>query len=225
VSRIGANLARVRERIAEAAARAGRDPAGIELCAVTKTADLDAVREAVAAGVTILGENRVQAAEPKIREAQDLAGRAVWHMIGHLQRNKARRAVELFEVIGAVDGLSLARRLSDLGVERGNPVTVLAEVNTSGEEAKGGFAAGEAPAALEEMRALPGLSVRGLMTMAPFTDDERPVRGCFAALRELRDTLPSAEGLPVLSMGMTNDFEIAVEEGATLVRVGTAIFG
>lgn len=224
MSRIGANLARVRERIAEAAARAGRDSAGVELCAVTKAADLPAVREAVDAGVRILGENRIQTAEPKIREAEDLAGRVAWHMIGHLQRNKARRAVELFETIGAVDGLPLARRLSDLGAERGSPVTALVEVNTSGESAKGGFAAGEAPAALEEMRALPGLRVRGLMTMAPFTDDERPVRSCFAALRELRDALPFAAELPVLSMGMTNDFEIAVEEGATLVRVGTAIF-
>lgn len=225
MSRIGGNLARVRERIAEAAARAGRDPADVRLCAVTKAAGVAAVREAVAAGARILGENRIQTAEPKIREAQDLAGRVAWHMIGHLQRNKARRAVELFEVIGAVDGLPLARRLSDLGTERGSPVTALVEVNTSGEAAKRGFAAKEAPAALEEMRTLPGLRVSGLMTMAPFTDDERPVRACFAGLRELRDALPFAEELPVLSMGMTNDFEIAVEEGATLVRVGTAIFG
>jgi pyridoxal phosphate enzyme (YggS family) len=222
---VGENLARVRERIGQAAARAGRDPAAVELCAVTKSAGLDAVREAVSEGVRILGENRVQAAEPRIREAADLAGRVAWHLIGHLQRNKARRAVELFEVIGAVDGLPLARRLSDLGEERGEPVTALVEVNTSGEAAKGGFPAEEAPAALAAVRALPGLRLRGLMTMAPLTGEERPVRRCFAALRELRDGLPFAGELPVLSMGMTNDFEIAVEEGATLVRVGTAIFG
>lgn len=225
MSGIGRNLERVRERIGEAAARAGRDPAGVELCAVTKSADLAAVREAVAAGARILGENRIQSAEPKIRAAEDLAGRVEWHMIGHLQRNKARRAARLFEVIGAVDGLPLARRLSELGAERGKAVTALVEVNTSGEKAKGGFAPEEARAALEEMRALSGLRVRGLMTMAPFTDEERPVRGCFAALRELRDSVPFAAELPVLSMGMTHDFEIAVEEGATLVRVGTAIFG
>jgi len=225
VSRIGENLGRVRARIEAAAVRAGREPDSVRLCTVTKTADLADIREAVRCGATILGENRVQPAEPKIREAADLAGKVSWHMIGHLQRNKARRAVELFDVIGAVDGLSLARRLSELGMERGRPVEILVEVKTSGEEAKGGFAPGEASEALAGIRELAGVRLRGLMTMAPFTDDAALVRRSFATLRELRDGLPFAAELAELSMGMTNDFEIAVEEGSTLVRIGTAIFG
>lgn len=225
MSQVQENLRRVCGRIEAAAARAGRDPDSVRLCAVTKTADLAAIREAVAAGVTILGENRVQPAEPKIREAADLVGKVSWHMIGHLQRNKARRAVELFDVIGAVDGMPLARRLSELGLERGRPVEILVEVKTSTEEAKGGFVPEKAGDALAEVRELNGVRLRGLMTMAPFTEDWTRVRECFASLRTLRDRLPFAAELSELSMGMTNDFEIAVEEGATLVRVGTAIFG
>jgi pyridoxal phosphate enzyme (YggS family) len=224
VSRVLENLGGVRRRIAAAARRAGRDPGSVELCAVTKTAELDAVREVVAAGVRHLGENRLQAAEPKIRDAADLSG-VCWRMIGHLQRNKARRAVELFDWIDAVDGLKLARRLSALGEERERPVRVLVEVNTSNEVNKGGFPVAEAGDALGQIRELPGMELRGLMTMAPFTDDEGAQRACFGTLRRIRDESPFAGELPVLSMGMTNDYEIAVEEGATLVRVGTAIFG
>ena len=146
-------------------------------------------------------------------------------MIGHLQRNKARRAVELFDRIDAVDRLSLARRLSELGEERGAPVRVLAEINVSGEESKGGFPRAEAAERILEIRELPGLRLEGLMTMAPFTDRESVIRDCFRGLREIRDGLPPADGFGELSMGMTNDFEIAVEEGATMVRVGSAIFG
>ncbi len=225
MSSISENWSRLTERIEMAANRAGRDPDTVEVCAVTKTADMSAVREAVRCGARILGESRVQAAEPKISGADDLGGFVRWHMIGHLQRNKARRAVELFDRIESVDGLELARRLSDLGSERGRPVSVLLEVRTSPEESKGGVSLESAPDMVAEARELPGLDVRGLMTMAPNTSNEAPVRECFVALRELRDDLGGVEALPVLSMGMTNDFEIAVEEGSTLVRVGTGIFG
>jgi pyridoxal phosphate enzyme (YggS family) len=225
LSRIEANWRRLRDRIAEAAVRAARDPADVEVCAVTKTVGVDAMREVVAAGARILGENRIQVAEPKIREAEDLTGRAAWHFIGHLQRNKARRAVELFDVIESVDGAPLARRLSELSIERGERLPVLIEVLTSTEGTKGGVPADVAPDLVAEVRELPGLEVRGLMTMAPFTTEEAPIRRSFATLRELRDRLGGAGALPELSMGMTNDFEIAVEEGSTLVRVGTGIFG
>jgi pyridoxal phosphate enzyme (YggS family) len=223
VSRIAENLAAVRRRIEVAARRAGRSPEEVRICAVTKRSGLPEIREAVAAGACILGENRVQEARPKIEAASDLD--VAWHMIGHLQRNKARVAVSLFDAIESVDSLALGRRLSDLGEERGRPVEVLAEVNTSGEEAKSGLPADGAEEAVAALRELPGLSVSGLMTMAPLTSDPAPVRSCFRALAELRERAGGASALPVLSMGMTNDFEIAVEEGSTLVRVGTAIFG
>ncbi|MGQ0721295.1 MAG: YggS family pyridoxal phosphate-dependent enzyme [Candidatus Eiseniibacteriota bacterium] len=220
---VGENLRRVHERIAETCCRIGRDAGEIRLCVVTKLAGVDLVREAVREGAMILGENRVQAAEPKIRETRSLAN-VSWHLIGHLQRNKARRAVELFDRIDAVDGMPVAQRLSELGVERGRPVRALVEVNTSAEPQKGGFASESAGEALGRIRELPGIELEGLMTMAPFTDDRERVRASFACLRELRDGLPFASELRVLSMGMTNDFEIAVEEGSTFVRIGTAIF-
>ncbi|NNE44858.1 MAG: YggS family pyridoxal phosphate-dependent enzyme [Gemmatimonadetes bacterium] len=219
------NLLRVRERMEDAARRAGRPEGSVTLNAVSKAATLDAIREAVDAGARILGENRIQVAGPKIVEASDLVGRVAWHMIGHLQRNKARRAVELFERIEGVDRLSLARRLSDLGEERGAPVRILAEINVSGEESKGGFPRAEATERVAELRELPGVRLEGLMTMAPYTEDDAAIRDCFRGLREIRDAIPAAEGFTELSMGMTNDFEIAVEEGATMVRVGSAIFG
>lgn len=223
MSTIRENIFRIRERIEQAARRAGRRPEDVALCAVTKTAGVSEIREAVEAGARILGENRVQAAEPKIRETADLA--VSWHMIGHLQRNKARRAVELFDEIESVDGAALARRLSGLGEERGEPVPVLVEVLTSGEGTKSGVPPEVAPDLVAEIRELPGLRLRGLMTMAPFTDDESRVRSSFGRLRELREGLGGAVTLPELSMGMTADFEIAVEEGSTIVRIGTAIFG
>jgi pyridoxal phosphate enzyme (YggS family) len=223
VGRIADNLRAVRERIAGAARRAGRDPAGVRLCLVTKGRDLAAIREAVAAGAAILGENRVQEAGPKIEAAADLEGAISWHLIGHLQRNKARRAVGLFAVIQSVDSVELARKLADLGRERGRPVRVLAEVRAEGEVTKTGLPAADAEAAIARMQELEGLVLAGLMTMAPMTGDQARVRASFAALRALRDrcAAPSLD----LSMGMSADFEIAVEEGATIVRVGSAIFG
>ncbi len=225
MSRIRDNLLRIRERIESAARRAGRDAEEVALCAVTKTVGVAEIREAVEAGAVILGENRVQAAEPKIREVADLADRVTWHMIGHLQRNKARRAVELFGEIESVDSPALARRLSDLGQERGAPVPILVEVLTSGEDTKGGVSPEAAADVVGQIRELPGVELRGLMTMAPFTNEESRVRSSFVRLRELRDGLGGASALPDLSMGMTGDFEIAVEEGSTLVRIGTGLFG
>ena len=223
MNRIRENYLRVRERIEAAARRAGRNADEVALCWVTKTVGVPEIRDAVACGAAILGESRVQAAEPKIRETEDLA--VSWHMIGHLQRNKARRAVELFDEIESVDGVALARRLSDLGEERGAPVPVLVEVLTSDEGTKSGVSPDAAPDVVAEVGELPGLELRGLMTMAPFTDDEARVRSSFRRLRELREKLGGAARLPELSMGMTGDFEVAVEEGSTLVRIGTGLFG
>lgn len=218
---VAERLARVRERIAAAAQRAGRDPAGISLCVVTKGRGPAAVREAVAAGARILGENRVQEASVKIGEATEPGAGISWHLIGHLQRNKARRAVELFDLIQSVDSRALARRLAELGRERERPVRVYAEVHTSGEATKTGLPPDEAEDVIAEMRELEGLALAGLMTMAPLTDDDAAIRASFAALRRLG----GRTGLAELSMGMSSDFEQAVEEGATLVRVGSAIFG
>jgi pyridoxal phosphate enzyme (YggS family) len=223
LSGIRENLGRVRDRIEAAAARAGRDPASVGICAVTKLVDLPEIREAVSVGCRILGESRVQDAEPKIEEAKDLAGKVSWHMIGHLQKNKARKAVGLFETIQSVDGLPLARRLSTLGEERGRPVPVFVEVLTSDEGTKSGISLAEVDDAVAEIRELAGIALGGLMTMAPFTSDEEKIRASFTSLREVRDRL-GPETLE-LSMGMTGDYEIAVEEGSTLVRVGTGIFG
>jgi hypothetical protein len=215
----------VRQRIEAAARRSGRDPHEIELCAVTKLAGLNQVREAVEAGCRILGENRVQAAEAKIREASDLRGRVLWHLIGHLQTNKAARALELFDAIESVDSVKLARKLAELSGKRGGILPILVEVKTSPEETKRGIPLAEAKEVVAVIRELPHLELQGLMTMAPWTSEEKPIRACFSALRELRDELGGAKKLPVLSMGMTNDFELAVEEGATLLRIGSAIFG
>jgi pyridoxal phosphate enzyme (YggS family) len=221
VTRIAENLDRVRERMDAAARRSGRSGSEVRLCAVSKGRALPAVREAVAAGVTILGENRVQEGLAKIEAAQDLAGLVSWHLIGHLQRNKARRAADRFDLIQSVDSREIARRLSDLGLERGRPVRALAEVRTADDPTKTGLPAEDAEAILAELIAMPGLVLEGLMTMAPNTDDERRVRASFAALARLRDRL----GLRELSMGMSGDYEVAIEEGATIVRVGSAIFG
>ncbi len=233
---VAERLARVRERIAMAAARAGRSPDAITLVAVTKTHPPALIAEALAAGATDLGENRVQEAAAKIPAlAGDRAPR--WHLIGHLQRNKARLAAELFDLIHSVDSLRLAEALAR-HVAPGRRLPVLLQVNVSGEATKEGFdlAGGLAnrPALdallpeVEAILALPSLEVRGLMTIAPISASPEDARPTFAALRELRDDLarryPDA-GWAELSMGMTDDFEAAIAEGATIVRVGRAIFG
>jgi pyridoxal phosphate enzyme (YggS family) len=237
---IGTNLARVRERIAAAARRAGRRPEEVTLVAVTKTHPAQVVTAAYQAGLRDLGENRVEEASGKIPIVQEqvaVSDRIHWHMIGHLQRRKAGLAVALFDIIHSVDSLRLAQRIDRMAAESEKVMPVLLEVNVSGEASKYGFE--QSPAAGPEERAafladvaqilaLPHLRLCGLMTMAPIVADPEEARPVFVALRMLRDELgrrfPEADWRE-LSMGMTDDFEVAVEEGATLVRVGRAIFG
>jgi pyridoxal phosphate enzyme (YggS family) len=218
-------IAIVRKRIGWAAERAKRDPAEVTLIAVSKTMSLAAVRFAYEEGVRHFGENRVQEAEAKFAEFHpaDLT----LHMVGHLQRNKAAKALAVFDTIQSVDSEALALALSRRLGEGGAPVPVLLEVNVAGEESKFGFAPEDVPAALERIAQLPGLDVQGLMTIAPYVLDAEEVRPVFRQLRELREECRQRLGLPLphLSMGMTNDFAVAIEEGATMVRVGRAIFG
>lgn len=225
-SSIAAAVERVRTRIAQAAERSRRPAGEIRLIAVTKTKSAEAVRAAYAAGVRDFGENRVQEWETKRLLLGDLEG-AVFHMIGHLQRNKARRAVALFHRVDSVDSLALARKLDAAASEEGLRLPVLIEVRLSHEPAKSGVE----PESLGDMAAsvagLDHLDLLGLMTVPPWSEDPETARPYFQRLRRLREQLAERLGraLPVLSMGMTNDFEVAIEEGATEVRVGTAIFG
>ena len=221
---VAARVAEVRERVERARERAGRS-GEVTLVAVTKTHPADAVRAVLAAGVADVGENRVQELEEKVGEVgRDAIG---WHLIGHLQRNKAGKALPLFDLIHSLDSLRLAEALSAEAVKRGAEVRALVQVNASGEETKGGFEPPELVDALGRIAELPGMRVEGLMTMAPFTDDEAAVRAAFRRTRELLDDAArQLSGIGrQLSMGMSNDFEIAVEEGSTLVRVGSVLFG
>lgn len=211
--------------MARAALAAGRDPLAVRLVAVTKGHPLAALEAALDAGITDLGENRVEDLEGK--EAALGRDRATWHMIGHVQSRKAARAAGVAHLIHSVDSLHLAERLSRAGEERGAGVRVLAQVNTSGEESKSGLAA---PGAVEEvlrMAGLPHLRVEGLMTMAPFVDDVDVLSSSFRRLRETLEEVRRHDPRvgEELSMGMTNDFEIAIREGSTMVRIGTALFG
>ena len=215
---IAEGLAQVRERMAAACDRADRAPNEVTLVGVSKGFPAEAVAEAHAAGLRDLGENRVQEAAGKIGVLAARGVRPRWHLIGHLQTNKAKTAVELFGIIHSVDSVRLAQALSRRAHE---VVLILLEVNVAQETGKFGFAPEEVTSALSTIEALPNLDVRGLMTVAPLTDDTERVRPVFRRLRELRD----AHGLQELSMGMTGDFEVAIEEGATLIRVGRAIFG
>ena len=225
---IADRVAAVRERIARAAERASRSPADVTLVAVSKTQPPEAVRAAFAAGVRDFGENRVQEAEPKVAATTDLGPAGLrWHLVGHLQSNKARRAVALFGIIQSVDSLDLASRLARLGSEAAHPVRALVQVDLAGEETKFGLPEAEVLPALEALRGEPGLSVEGLMVLPPLFDDPEEARPYFRRLSALRDRARAAGLLAgrELSMGMSHDFEAAVEEGATIVRVGTAIFG
>jgi PLP dependent protein len=228
------NLQAVQERIDAAARRAGRDPARVRLVAVTKNQPPEAIAAAFDLGMRHFGENRVEEAEPKI---PGLPPDITWHMIGHVQSRKAKLVVPLFDVVHSVDSVKLAARLHRLAGEEGRRLPVLLQVNVSGEEAKYGLAADrwaedgaqrrELLAAVAEIVALPGLEVQGLMTMAPIVSDPEEVRPVFAAMRRLRKELAALHpeaGWQHLSMGMSDDFEVAVEEGATLVRIGRAIF-
>ena len=215
---IKANIEQVRKRITRACQRADRSPEEITLIAVTKTVAPSAVATAYELGLRHFGENRVQEAEAKIGQLSALKPRPTWHMVGHLQTNKAQVAVAIFDIIHSVDSIRLAEVLS-----RRAPKTlpILLEVNVAGEASKSGFPLAEVEPALEAITRLPQLEIRGLMTIAPMVADAEEVRPVFRKLRSLRDSL----GLKHLSMGMTDDFEVAIEEGATLVRIGRAIFG
>ena len=223
---IADNCKRVMEGIADAAARSGRDPQQVKLLAATKTQPAPAVRAAVEAGVRLVGENYVQEAQAK-KEA--VGGMAEWHLIGHLQRNKARAALGLFSVIQSLDNLRLARILDREAQEQNCDVDVLMEVNLAGERSKTGVAEEGLVPLLREVSGLSRIRVKGLMIVPPFAEDPEASRPYFRKLRELRDSLnqlglPNA-ALEELSMGMTHDYRVAVAEGSTLVRVGTALFG
>ncbi len=227
---IAANISLVKERIAAAAGRAGRSADDIALMAVTKTQSAERIRQAYDAGQRLFGENRVQDFAAKAGTLQDLQD-AKWHMIGHLQTNKAAKTVELFRSVDSVDSLKLAEKLDAAARKLGRKLDVLIEINVGGESAKSGVAPDST--ALEELLLaaprLEALVFRGLMTVPPFTEDPEGARPYFRKLRELRDAI-AARKLPAvaieqLSMGMSHDFEVAIEEGSTCVRVGTAIFG
>jgi PLP dependent protein len=224
-SSIPENIQRVRESMARAAERAGRRAEEITLVAVSKTFPAEAIRDAFEAGVRHFGENRVQEWESKQPLVADLA--ATWHLIGHLQSNKARRAANLFHRVDSVDSAPLAQKLDAAVAAEGKRLQILIEVHLGDETTKSGVAEAELPELAEGVAALAHLELRGLMTIPPFFEDVSRVRPYFRKLRELGDRLNSRLGctLPVLSMGMSYDFEIAIEEGATEIRVGSALFG
>lgn len=215
------NLAVVRGRIEAAARQAGRNPNEVKLIAVSKTHPVETLREAVEAGATVFGENKVQEAETKIKEIG--RERVEWHLIGHLQSNKARKAVQLFDVIQTLDSIELAGRLERICIEeQREKLSVLVQVDLASEATKNGIGEKDLPGLVEFLQTCERLKFKGLMIVPPYIEDTEKVRPYFKKLRELRDShLPNGE----LSMGMSHDFEIAIEEGATLVRVGTAIFG
>lgn len=215
---VAERVASVRARIAAAALRAGRVPSDVLLIAVSKTHPPAAIAEAIAAGIDAIGENRVQEAAPKIETLRASHPGVRWHLIGHLQRNKAAAAVQLFDMLHGVDSEPLARAISARATRT---VPILLEVNVAGEATKFGVRPQDAARLAERIGALPHLDLEGLMTVAPQVDHPEEVRPVFRALRELRDAI----GLRELSMGMTDDFEIAIDEGATMVRIGRAIFG
>src|SRR5437762_1683138 len=221
---IADNLERVREQIAQATGKAGRSIDDVELVAISKTHDAVKVREAIEAEQSLFGESRVQEARVKIPE---LPSNLRWHFVGHLQKNKIRHALPLFELIHSVDSLALAQDVNRIAEEEGLHPRVLLEVNVAGEGSKFGFDPEKLRAEMESLLALPRLSILGLMCIPPIADEAEASRKYFVALRELRDRVQPEfhVDLAQLSMGMTQDYGVAVEEGATLVRVGTAIFG
>ena len=227
---IAQNLDAIHSRIADAASRCGRSPRNIQLVAVSKTFPPGTIREAYAAGQRLFGENRVQEFDSKALALADLPDLEV-HMIGHLQSNKSRKAVELFQAVDSLDSVRLGNQLNAAAVERNKVVPVLIEINTGGEEAKSGLPIDwtEIEPVLAAAQGWSNLRVSGLMTVPPFTDDPEDARPYFRNLRDLRDEIASknlpAISMETLSMGMSHDFEVAIEEGSTCVRVGTAIFG
>ena len=223
MSTIRENVLGVMERIEKAARRAGRDPKEIKLVAVSKTVEAARVKEAIEAGVSILGENYVQEAQKKIEE---IGKPVAWHFVGHLQSNKAKYAVRLFDMIHSIDSLTLAQELNRRAEQEGQVVKVMIEVNISGEATKFGTDEEKVLSIIKGILSLNHLSLEGLMTMPPYFDSPEMSRPYYIKLRDLKEKM-AKEGISLkeLSMGMSNDFEIAIEEGATYVRVGTAIFG
>jgi len=226
MSTIRGNIKKIREYIAEAAVRSGRNISDIKLMGVTKTVDDARIVEAIEAGIDIFGENYVQEGKRKIEKM----GKGIeWHMIGHLQSNKSKYAIKLFDLIHSVDRMSLARELDKRSGNAGLKTKILVEVNVSGEETKSGVRKEDALSLIKKIAGLRNLTIRGLMTMPPWFDNPEDARPYFVSLRELRDRIIE-EDIPdvmmkELSMGMSGDYRVAVEEGATIVRIGTAIFG
>jgi len=223
---IAENLKKVQQRIEDACRRCGRTPESVRLIAVTKTVSPEQIEKALAAGARILGENYIQEASSKIAT---IGKRVEWHLIGHLQTNKAKRAVELFDLIHSVDSLHLAEAIEKAAAERNRIMPVLVQVNLSGETSKHGIDPQATTQLVRRIAQLPHLRVAGLMTIPPLSPKPEESRPYYSLLRRLRDeicaALPGIVTLSELSMGMSSDFEVAIEEGATLVRVGTAIFG
>lgn len=225
---LGARIAQIRAEIEAAALKSGRSPQEVTLIAISKTHPASLVRTAIELGLTDIGENRVQEAEQKINEVGRHAAR--WHLVGHLQANKARRAIQLFDVIHSLDSLELARRLDRLSREEGREsLPVLIQVDLGHEETKSGVDEHQLPQLVDNLKELERIQFVGLMTLPPFFDDPEQTRPFFRRLRELRDELRAqnvfGDQRGELSMGMTHDFAVAIEEGATMVRIGTAIFG
>ncbi len=218
MSDIASNIEAIRQRMRAAAERAGRDPASVRLVGASKTVEAARIVQALDAGLRDFGENFIQEAEDRIASLGNRADGAVWHFIGHLQTNKAGAAVNLFDILESVDSIRLAEHVSRRTTQ---PIRILLEVNVAQEASKFGFAPAEVGAAISRVQQLPNLVLGGLMTIAPASPDPEAVRPVFRELRELAH----AHGLPDLSMGMTDDFEVAIEEGATMIRIGRAIFG
>jgi hypothetical protein len=223
---IAENLLQIKERMAEAAVRSGRTPESVKLVGVTKTVDVERIKQAVSAGLQILGENYVQEARDKIKE---VGGEASWHFVGRLQTNKAKYAVKLFDMIQTVDSFKLANELNRRAQPLGRTIPIIIQVNLASEVSKGGVEPSECISLIKQISNLANLQIRGLMTMPPFFYQPEEARPYFAQLRELSQKIAEAQlpgvEMSELSMGMSGDFETAIEEGATLVRVGTAIFG
>ena len=221
---LAVNFSAIQQRIAAACARAGRDPASVTLVAVSKGQPPEVIRAAADAGQTLFGENKIQEAKVKISLCPD---RLQWHFIGHLQSNKCRDAVRLFSMIESVDSLALAEEINKWAGQSAKTMPVLLEVNVAGEATKFGFTPERLLAELERINALPKIEIHGLMTIAPWSPEPERARAVFRRLRELNESCGKILGAPLtqLSMGMSGDFEVAIEEGATLVRVGTALFG
>jgi pyridoxal phosphate enzyme (YggS family) len=224
MSQISDNLINIHSRMQDAAHRVGRQVSDVRLVAVSKTYPPAVIQEAWNSGQHVFGENRVQDALPKIAE---LPAKAEWHFIGHLQSNKIRKALPAFTLIHGVDNLELAQQINRIAGEMGLTANILLEINVSGEATKFGFSPADLRENLEGLLCLPNIRINGLMTMAPYSEDPETARPVFSKLRILRDELAAQSGqaLPELSMGMSGDFEVAIQEGATIVRIGSSIFG